>query len=128
MLCERTCGDGGSEQSDKDGHVTMSDEGSSATEEVYATISRRKRSRAKTCYDLAMNINYDKDETVDKNMCEELGLNGIEEGDSDEMHATTVVDNVEISICSTFSSETFKELGQALKDNLPDMKQECENI
>ena len=87
---------------------------------------RRKRSRAKTCYDLALNINYDKE--VDKNMCEELGLNGIEEGDSDEMHATTVVDNVEISSCSTFSSETFKELGQVLKDNSPDMKQECENI
>ena len=29
--------------SDKDGHLTVSDEGGSATEEIYATISRKRR-------------------------------------------------------------------------------------
>ena len=109
----------------------MSDEGNSATEDIYATVSRRKRSRAKNCYGLAMNINYDKDETADKSMCETLGHNGIAKGEGDEMQEilkiqTTVVDNArEISSCSTFSSETFKELSQALQDILSDMKQEC---
>ena len=88
----------------------MSDEGNSATEEVYATMSRRKGSRAKTCYDLAMNRYSDKDESVEKKMCETLGIDGIEEGESDEMQEilktqTTVVDNAKVSSCSTFSSE-----------------------
>ena len=40
LFSEISSGDGGS---DKDGHLTMSDEGGSASEEIYATISRRKK-------------------------------------------------------------------------------------
>ena len=40
FFSERSSGDGGS---DKDGQLTTSDEGGSAAEEIYATISRRKK-------------------------------------------------------------------------------------
>ena len=45
-LSERSSGDGGS---DRDGDLALSDEGGSATEEIYATISRRKKRT--TCQD-----------------------------------------------------------------------------
>ena len=144
-ISERSSGDGGSE---KEGHYTMSDEGGSATEEIYATISRRKRSKYSTgqieyssekanpVVDKELekgDVNCEVSETENE-MCEDSVILGVRECDGEEFEEYMEKDKErrekarKVSSCSTFSNETFEELSQTFPANFANLRKQYKDI
>ena len=138
-LSERSSGDGGS---DKDGHLAMSDEGGSATEEIYATISRRKRSKMTIhgngqlgyLWDTTQDNKEENNGEYDTELYEDSAILGMRECDGQEREENTEDaeekqdEDRKISSCSTFSNETLDELSQRFPANLSGLSEQYRDI
>ena len=141
-LSERSSGDGGSE---KEEHYAMSDEGNSVTEEIYATIGRRKRSERiyyKTGQGSSTNNrkhasvdiehdNYEVNGEDEVTLNKPFKDNFVREGNEcEELNETIWNDENkrEKDSCSTFSNETMEEVNQACPAYFANLRNQYNDI